>query len=281
MRLSTDRHDRDGAGLVYVYPVLSRRSGGVSVGVNLNPDKTCNFRCAYCQVDGLVRGKPADIDLDLLGTELRGFLGDLLAGAVGADWPDPTPRQPSDVAFSGDGEPTSSPRFAESVALVATILDELDLRPQTRLVLITNGSLVGREGVARGLELLGRAQGEVWFKLDSATDEGLRRINDHPGGIERVYSRLAACARACRTYVQTCVFTVDDEPPTEAERAAYLELVRRSVRDGLGLAGVQLYGLAREVRQPGAERLGRLDAAWLEAFAAEIEAAGLPAVTRP
>src|SRR5688500_14609174 len=35
----------------FVYPVLSRRSAGISIGVNLNPDKICNFDCIYCQVD--------------------------------------------------------------------------------------------------------------------------------------------------------------------------------------------------------------------------------------
>jgi len=33
----------------YVYAVLSRRSGGVSIGINLNPDKVCNFDCIYCR----------------------------------------------------------------------------------------------------------------------------------------------------------------------------------------------------------------------------------------
>ena len=33
----------------FVYAVVSRRSGGVSIGVNLNPDKYCNFDCVYCQ----------------------------------------------------------------------------------------------------------------------------------------------------------------------------------------------------------------------------------------
>ncbi len=281
MRLTVDRHDRDGAGLVHVYPVLSRRSGGVSVGVNLNPDKTCNFRCVYCQVPGLVLGKPAPIDPQMLEQELRGFLkgllhGDLLLGELPAG-----ARQPKDVAFSGDGEPTSSPHFDQTVALVGRVMDEFDLRPQTRLVLITNGSLVAHEEVARGIEHLGELGGEDWFKLDSATDEGLRRINDHAGGIERAFARLAACSRLCRTFVQTCVFAYDGEPPSARERAAYLELVRRAVTEEMGLAGVQLYGLARAVQQPEPERLGRLEETWLQAFAAEIEAAGLPVVTNP
>ena len=38
-------HDRDSAGMTYVYPVISRRAGGVSVGINLNTNKACNWRC--------------------------------------------------------------------------------------------------------------------------------------------------------------------------------------------------------------------------------------------
>ena len=67
-------HSRDAAGLTYVYPVISRRSGGVSVGINLNPNNACNWACAYCQVEGLVRGAAPAIDLEQLSTELAGFL---------------------------------------------------------------------------------------------------------------------------------------------------------------------------------------------------------------
>ncbi len=54
-RMTIDRlhtqHERQFADNRFVYPVLSRRSGGISVGVNLNPDKVCNFDCVYCQVN--------------------------------------------------------------------------------------------------------------------------------------------------------------------------------------------------------------------------------------
>ena len=50
------RHDRHFRDSKYVYPVLSRRSQGISVGINLNPDRRCNFDCVYCQVE---RGEPA------------------------------------------------------------------------------------------------------------------------------------------------------------------------------------------------------------------------------
>ena len=48
-------HPRDFADQQYVYPVISRRSRGISVGVNLSPTGLCNFRCVYCQVDGELR----------------------------------------------------------------------------------------------------------------------------------------------------------------------------------------------------------------------------------
>ena len=56
MTLGTDDHSRDAAGLKYVYPVVSRRAEGVSVGINLNPNNACNWRCVYCQVPDLVLG---------------------------------------------------------------------------------------------------------------------------------------------------------------------------------------------------------------------------------
>ena len=49
----------------FVYAVVSRRSGGVSIGVNLNPEKYCNFDCVYCQVDRTVRGGPVLRKIDL------------------------------------------------------------------------------------------------------------------------------------------------------------------------------------------------------------------------
>src|SRR3954465_15723917 len=80
MKLTTHVPDRDSAGLVYVYPVVSRRAGGVSVGINLNPNNACNWRCIYCQVPELVYGMAPAIDLLRLEGELRAFLHELLHG---------------------------------------------------------------------------------------------------------------------------------------------------------------------------------------------------------
>ena len=63
-------HRRDWKSNFYVYPVISRRSQGLSIGVNLNPDKACNFDCIYCQVDRSTPGPTRGVDLDILRAEL-------------------------------------------------------------------------------------------------------------------------------------------------------------------------------------------------------------------
>ena len=127
MRLTTRVHDRDSAGLTYVYPVVSRRAGGVSVGVNLNPNNACNWRCVYCQVPGLVYGKGPPIDLGLLSEELSTMLTALTEGDYMERHVPPDARRLNDVAISGNGEPTSSPDFEAAVRTIVEVLDERGL----------------------------------------------------------------------------------------------------------------------------------------------------------
>src|SRR6267143_906869 len=54
----------------FVYPVLSRRSEGISVGVNLNPNKVCNFDCIYCQVDRTTQSETRFVEMEQLVGEL-------------------------------------------------------------------------------------------------------------------------------------------------------------------------------------------------------------------
>jgi len=278
--LVVTNHDRDAAGLTYVYPVVSRRAGGVSVGINLNPNNACNWRCVYCQVPDLVRGAAPPIDEDQLEAELRS----LLAQVRSREWMErnvePDYRRLVDVAFSGNGEPTTSPQLDSIIARVLGVLDDTGL-PGLNKVLISNGSLMHRPGVLRAIERLGRAGGEVWFKLDRATAAGRRAINDAASSPEAARENLRRCAAACRTRIQTCVVAIDGEPPAEDELRAYLELLAGEVRAGTPIAGVLLYGMARPSMQPGAERLQRLPEAWLEALGDRIRALGLPVVVRP
>jgi wyosine [tRNA(Phe)-imidazoG37] synthetase (radical SAM superfamily) len=267
--------------MVHVYPVVSRRSRGLSVGINLNTNDACNWRCIYCQVPGLVRGKAPDVDLELLGRELRGFLGSVVRGDFLERCVPPESRRLNDVAFSGNGEPTSSPRFGEAVDLVARVRAELGIGPEVKTVLITNGSLVDQPAVASALERLARIQGEVWFKLDGATREAFERINSTAIDPTAHLARLRRCAALCPTWIQTCWFALDGAEPDAREREAYLDALRALARERVPVKGVLLYGIARPSYQPEAPRLSRLPAERLEAFAREIEAAGLEARVSP
>src|SRR6202171_38305 len=95
----------------YVYAVVSRRSKGVSIGINLNPDKICNFDCIYCQVDRKTPPVVRDVNMSRLRDELVDMIDLVVSGELFEmerfhDTP-PALRRLNDIAFSGDGEPTT------------------------------------------------------------------------------------------------------------------------------------------------------------------------------
>ena len=272
--LNATDHSRDSAGLRYVYPVVSRRAGGVSVGVNLNVNNACNWRCIYCQVPDLVRGSPPPLDMALLEQELRTFLHELLHGDFMQRRVPQEARRINDIALSGNGEPTSAAEFAQAVALISKIKTELAL-PQVKLVLITNGSLLYRENVQQGLRLLAQNNGEVWFKLDRASVAGMQLVNDTHNSIEKVRNHLITSIALCPTWLQTCWFMLDGAAPTREEEDAYLDFVADMLRAGHTPQGVLLYTLARPSLQPEAPRLGALNEEQMQPFAARIRALGL------
>lgn len=281
MRLTTKLHDRDAAGLTYVYPVVSRRAQGVSVGINLNPNNACNWRCVYCQVPGLALGAAPEIDLELLERELREMLEAIVHGDFMQRHVPQGSRRLNDVAFSGNGEATTSRQLDEALAVVERVLGDLLLLGEIRVVLISNGSLVHKGDVQRALQRLARMNGELWFKLDSATREGRQRLNDTEIGTERVEQNLELAARLCPTRIQTIALCVDDEPPSEREQRAWLELVGRVLARGAPIRDVLLYGLERPSQQPEAQRLSKLPEAWLEGFATRVRALGLEVHVHP
>jgi wyosine [tRNA(Phe)-imidazoG37] synthetase (radical SAM superfamily) len=277
-RLTTTDHSRDSAGLTYVYPVISRRSGGLSIGVNLNPNNACNWRCVYCQVPNLTRGAAPDIDLDTLEDELRGLLDDALHGDFFARYELPEDQRViRDIAISGNGEPTSCRTFDAVIAVIGRVCAEFDLFGKIKLVLITNGSLMHKPEVQRGVAHWSELGGEVWFKLDSATEGGIRRINNVNLSPEIVLRHLETCARLCPTWIQTCMFALDCQPPSEEEQRAYLEFLAELKAQGIAVEGVLLYSLARPSMQEEAGRLTPLPAEWMAELGNRIDEQGFSA----
>lgn len=292
--LTITDHNRSFSNLTYVYPVVSRRAGGVSVGINLNPNNACNWHCAYCQVPGLVRGAAPEIDLAILESELRGFLHELCYGRFMDEHVPAEAQVIRDIAFSGNGEPTSSKAFAEIVARVVAIRDEVGLSA-IPVRLITNGSQLDRADVQAAFAILAKAGGEVWFKLDAGTEADFRRINGVEIDPASHARRLAASIVLCPTWVQTCAFRWDGGMPSQRHFASYLDVVRLALgraRDSCAeanLKGILLYGMARPSCQPEALHLTRLSAEELESIgkflrdclADEIKKTGLTVKVSP
>ncbi|NJD08777.1 MAG: radical SAM protein [Methylococcaceae bacterium] len=280
--LSVSDHRRDRVGLTYVYPVISRRSGGLSIGINLNPNNACNWRCIYCQVPGLRRGAAPAIDLGLLHSELKQMLGDALQGDFYDRFAVPEQQRViRDIAISGNGEATTAREFPQVVEMVGKCCNTFGLAGRAKLVLISNGSRVRDRAIQEGLQAWGNLGGELWFKLDSATPDGLERINGvrlHP---DTVLENLATAATRCPVWIQTCVFILDGKVPESSERSAYLAFLAKALERGIQPEGVLLYGLARPSQQPEARRLAALPPEWLEALADEIRRLGLVVRVNP
>lgn len=248
--------------MTYVYPVVSRRAGGVSVGINLNPNNACNWHCLYCQVPELTRGSAPEIDLVLLRRELESMLADILDGDFMQQRVPEECRRLCDIAISGNGEPTSSHQFE---AVVALIVEQMQMhRLAIPLRLITNGSYVGKPAVQRALAEMAGQHGEVWIKVDGVSEAAVRRINGVTLDAGRLCEQVKMAAACCPTWIQTCMFSLDGMPPPTEEVDAYIDFVH-----GLGseIRGVLLYGLARPSLQPEADRLSPLDAAWMQRLA--------------
>ena len=265
--LSIHDHSRELSGLKYIYSVISRRAGGLSIGVNLNVNNACNWQCIYCEIPNLTRGTPPPIELDILEQELRFFLNEIIHGDYMEKNVSLEDRHLKDIAFSGNGEPTSADEFPEVISIVKKILSEFNLLHKIKIRLITNGSLMHQTSVIKSVGMLKEMNGEVWFKVDAATEESIKTINQVNLKPSQILERLKNSANVCPTFVQTCIFTIDGKGPSKKDIDAYVELINevKSI-----IQGVHLYGLARPSLQPQAKNLGRIDEEVLQDIAKEL-----------
>lgn len=232
----------------FVYPVVSRRSRGVSLGVNLNPDKICNFDCIYCQVDRRSEAEQRFVEMDRLLLEVEESLhlitsGELFLDPAFAGVPQSL-RRLNDIAFSGDGEPTTFRNFDEIISEVAGIKRKLGL-DQVKMVLITNASMFHRPRVQAGLEILDQNQGEIWGKLDAGTEEYYHLIDRTKIPFQRILDNLAAASRLRPIVIQSLFMKVNGVPPGEDEISAYVQRLSEIVASGGQIKLVQVYTVAR------------------------------------
>ncbi len=232
--------------------MISRRSGGLSVGINLNPDAACNFDCIYCQVDRTIPPRVRVVDLAILEEELCALIDHAQSGALFAD-PEfaDVPherRRICDIAFSGDGEPTTCRQFAAAVELVARVKRAAALR-NTRIVLITDACYLTRPEVAAGLAIMDANEGDVWAKLDAGTEAYYRLVNRPNYSLQHVLDNIIAAARVRPVVIQSLFMRVHGQGPNEAEVTAYVARLNEITRAGGRIGCVQVYTIARPPAQ--------------------------------
>lgn len=239
------RHYRDNR---FVYPVLSRRSKGISLGVNLNPDKICNFDCIYCQVDRRSEAETDFVDLRQVLDELRHLLQIAVDGQLYADEPfckvPEHLRRLNDIAFSGDGEPTTYRNFDEIMSQVAQLKDVAGLLT-TKMVLITNASMFHRPVVQRGLEILDQHQGEIWAKLDAGTAEYYQLIDRTKIPFQQIVDNITSAAIRRPIVIQSLFMRVNGIGPSSSELLAYTDRLKEILIAGGLLKLIQVYTVSR------------------------------------
>ena len=272
--LDFKNHSRALAENRYVYAVVSRRARGLSVGVNLNPDKVCNFDCPYCQVDRTTPGGPSAIDVGALVGELEAQLEQAASAefwtAPPFDSVSPGLRRVADVAFAGDGEPTTPPEFAAVAEAVRGVLARRGLTIPIRL--ISNATMFDRDRVKNALGFFD----ELWCKLDAGTESYFHLVDGTRLPFAKILANLTAVARERPIVIQSLFMRFAGAPPSAEEIDAYAERLREIGQAGGKIDRVQVYTVARKPSDPRCEPLP-IDA--LEAIATKVRGLGLSAET--
>ncbi|MBR1804114.1 MAG: radical SAM protein [Muribaculaceae bacterium] len=243
-------------------PIHSRRLG-ISLGVNLMPNdgKVCSFDCLYCEAGFNAQGPGKDgiPSRESVKRQLKNKLETMKAAGDGLDV----------ITFSGNGEPTLHPHFAEVVHDVIMLRDRY--YPNAKVSVLSNSTMAGRPQVAEALK---KVDNNI-LKLDSAIAGTLRIINrpQSPNVIpEGVIEDLKQFSGQC--IVQTMMLrgewegkTFDNTTPDEVDALieAYKQIQPREV---------MLYSIDRKTP---AESLQKVEIDELRAIGQRIQdAIGIP-----
>jgi wyosine [tRNA(Phe)-imidazoG37] synthetase (radical SAM superfamily) len=241
-------------------PVNSRRLG-VSLGINLVPvnRKVCTFNCIYCECGWTNdRHLPSEgfPSRDLVAKSLRGKLKELRGGGL----------LPDSLTFAGNGEPTLHPEFPGIIDDTLRIREEY--APESRIVVLSNGSLAHRKGIKEALDRVDRNV----LKLDTGIEDTFRRLNQPPASI-----KLEDIIRNLKLFDQNLIIqtlfirgshkgaVIDNT--TEEELGALLALYNE-----IRPAEVQVYTIARDTP---ISSLSKVTISELEAIAVRIQELGI------
>ncbi len=256
-----DRHLRGDTGASLVYPVISRRSGGLSLGINLFPGhKHCNFNCPYCEVQAFRNNTVFTVDT------LEGDLEDFFSSRYPDKW---NSFKLKDICISGNGEPSLSPHLDEALDLCARARRRFPrIAGKAKLVLISNATgflheetsaLIARFAVREGLM--------VWAKLDAGTQEGFLAMSRSGYKLKDIVEGIAGFASLRPIILQTMVCKLDGRIPDVNDVASYAAVIDTLMSRGAKIEEIHLYTVARPPFELSVEALEEED---LRRFAAQV-----------
>ncbi len=249
----TPRHEtafgcpRDFLGNRFVYVVISPRARGLSIGLNMNPDKFCNFDCVYCEVNRDLSPDEHELDVAVMAAELEKTLALIESGEIrhvpGFGGLRRDLLQLRHVAFSGDGEPTLCQSFGEAVAEVVHVRAR-GFHPFFKMVLITNGTWLELQPVQEGLRYFTR-EDEVWIKLDAGTQGYMDRVNRSEVSLDKVMENAVMIGRKHPVIIQSLFPLIAGQEPPPGEIDEYIQRLKELKEGGAAISLVQIYSATR------------------------------------
>ena len=214
----------------HVYVVRSRRTGEVSIGVDMTPNGACPLSCDYCQVPRTERSAPVPVDLARVRDELTAAL-------------ERTGREAGDVVFAGSGEPTWPGEFPAALELARALVRASGLAIPVRV--LTCGATLERADVQAALgALVASGEGEVWVKLDGWDEATHRRFWGTRGQAEHE-ARIEAFGRKTPVVVQSMLVRRHDAPSPGETAEGLAAAVTRLLAAGCRVQRVILSTLFR------------------------------------
>lgn len=220
-------------------PIHSRRLGS-SLGINLLPrhGKLCNFDCIYCECGWNKDGR-TDENLPSVQTVVAALEEKLSACMAEGTRID-------SITFSGHGEPTLHPDFAEIADATVMLRDRYF--PEAVISVLSNATMLDRPGVADAL----RKVDNPILKLDAPTDELVREIN-RPNGRYSVEAVIEGLKQFKGDFILQTMFLKGASPDYSIQPdalAAWVDIVRR-----LRPRKVMVYTLDRPAPAKGLEKM--------------------------
>ena len=240
-------HPMDFLGNRFVYVVVSPRARGLSIGVNMNPDRKCNFECVYCEVNHRVPARERHLHPGVMVAELHKTFALVQAGRLRErPWYCTLPAellQLRHVTLSGDGEPTLAPNFAEVVEAVFHVR-AVGQWPFFKIVLVTNATGLDQPQVQEGLSYFSHAD-EIWAKLDGGTQAYLNGVNRPEARLEKILENILAVARRRPVVIQSLFPAINGVEPAPEEIEQYVQRLNELKLAGAQISLVQIYSATR------------------------------------